>query len=323
MDRYQGKAMATYLLDGLGQHVLKAGLDVEYIGLDSTRAVPGRAAISERVFGNGWSVTGNFAYLTGPDEALLLDLVRSRTSSLLAGGFLQDSWAIMDGLTLNAGLRFDTQQLYGGDGRLGLTLPNQLSPRVGVIYDFTREGRSKLYANFARYDEAVPLNLMDRGFGAEYEVFPSARVGLSYTHRQMGDVIEDMSRDEGTTYFLGNPGRGIAQDLPRARRDYDAVTAFFSKSFADSWFAQASDTWSSLRGNYAGLFRTETGQLDPNANSTFDIVSLLDNTDGPLPGDRTHVVKLFAAKEFLLNARPSSRHPSAWWAAATSRRATS
>jgi hypothetical protein len=113
-------------------------------------------------------------------------------------------------------------------------------------------------------------------------------------------VIEDMSRDEAQTYFLGNPGYGIATDFPKPKRNYDAVTAYFTKVFADDWLAQASYTWSYLRGNYAGLFRPETAQIDPNINSDFDLRSLLANRDGPLPADRTHQIKLYGAKDWVL-----------------------
>ena len=41
-----------------------------------------------------------------------------------------------------------------------------------------------------------------------------------------------MSRDNGQTYFLGNPGYGIAKDFPKAERKYDAVTLYFTKAFA-------------------------------------------------------------------------------------------
>jgi hypothetical protein len=109
-----------------------------------------------------------------------------------------------------------------------------------------------------------------------------------------------MSRDEAATYFLGNPGYGAATDFPKPRRDYDAVTLYFTKIFADDWLAQASYTISYLRGNYAGLFRPETQQLDPNINSDFDLRSLLPNRDGPLPGDRTHQIKLYGAKDWIL-----------------------
>jgi hypothetical protein len=138
--------------------------------------------------------------------------------------------------------------------------------------------------------------------GGEYEIIRDARVGLSYTKRWMNYVIEDMSRDEAQTYFLGNPGYGAANDFPKPKRDYDAVTLYLTKVFADDWLAQASYTISYLRGNYAGLFRPETQQLDPNINSDFDLRSLLANRDGPLPGDRTHQIKLYGAKDWILTA---------------------
>jgi hypothetical protein len=136
--------------------------------------------------------------------------------------------------------------------------------------------------------------------GGEYEVFPDAHVGVTYTRRWMNKAIEDMSRDEANTYFIGNPGFGIARDFPKAVRNYDAVTLAFTKTFSNTWLAQASYTISTLRGNYAGLFRPETGQLDPNINSDFDLQSLLPNRTGALPGDATHQIKLFGSKDFLL-----------------------
>jgi hypothetical protein len=117
----------------------------------------------------------------------------------------------------------------------------------------------------------------------------------------MVDVIEDMSRDEATTYFIGNPGSGIAKDFPKAQRDYDGVSIFFTKNFSDKWLAQVSYTLSFLRGNIAGLYRPETGQLDPNINSDFDLKSLTVNRYGPLPGDSTHEVKVYAARDFPFN----------------------
>src|SRR5262249_8886211 len=129
--------------------------------------------------------------------------------------------------------------------------------------------------------------------GGEYEIVRDSRLGASYTRRWMNYVLEDMSRDEGQTYFIGNPGYGIAKDFPRGERNYDAVTFYFTKDLADDWLAQASYTISYLRGNYPGLYRSETAQLDPNNNSDFDLRSLLVNRTGPLPGDRSHSIKLF------------------------------
>jgi hypothetical protein len=137
--------------------------------------------------------------------------------------------------------------------------------------------------------------------GLEYEILPDARAGVSYTKRYMNSIIEDMSRDEGTTYLIGNPHEGMAADFPKAVRDYDAGTLYLNKTFSGRWLAQVSYTLSSLRGNWSGLMRPETEQLDPNNNSDFDLISLLANRTGSLPGDYTHQFKAFGAKEFALS----------------------
>lgn len=385
LERYQGRAVGTLLLSAAGHHVIKAGVDIELLNFTHTKGEPGGVSLRESAGGGSFFDARQYGYLTAPDTAVILDKQVNSVRSTSIGGFLQDSWNIVDLVTLNAGLRVDQQTLFGADGNVGLTLNNQISPRVGLVYDFTQSGRSKIFANYARFYEGVPLDIADRDFpperqvafsrtrvagangngnlgcdplkdinqvknqcqdpknyqqlggttepsqfglptggplvpvdpnlqpqstdeivaGGEYELIADGRIGVNYTHRVMNNVIEDMSRDEAATYFIGNPGSGLAADFPKATRDYDAVTVFFNKAFSDLWLAQVSYTWSYLRGNYAGLFRPETDQLDPNINSDFDLISLLPNRTGPLPGDRTHVIKVFGAKEFVITGSMS------------------
>lgn len=371
LNRYQGKVLGTYLLEALGHHVIKAGADAEGASLYLNRARTGGTPWQECSDGSCFFSLNQYGYLSGPDEVVALPNKEGTSTSLTVGGFVQDSWSILDKVTVNAGVRYDAQTIWGLDSKVGLSLPNQWSPRVGVIYDFTQQGRSKLYANYARFYENVPLDMADLSFpqqkllsatynapecdprdpadlapggdcnrdgnrqvtgntespnqywtaeggdrvpvdpgiraqssdeivvGGEYELV-FGRLGLSYTKRYLNDVIEDMSRDDGRTFFLGNPGKGTSSDFPLARRDYDAVNVYYTKSFSDGWLAQVSYTWSTLRGNYSGLFRADTGQLSPNLTRDFDLLSLTVNRDGPLPGDRTHSFKAFGAKEFRI-----------------------
>jgi outer membrane receptor protein involved in Fe transport len=375
IDRMQGRASVTYLMQALGHHIWKAGLDIEHMRYDVLKGYSGGFLMRQGTSGNTWSDYRQFGYLTGPDEAVRQESIRSTPTSWGVGAYLQDSWSIMDVVTLNAGLRYDNQQLFASDGTLGMTLNNMLSPRVGLIYDFTQQGRSKLFANFSRFYQSVPLSIADRALtgensyqfvrsraasanalgcdpsiavsqalnecqdpnnyfplgdpydvsqaaivtgggrtpvdpnlqpqssdeivvGGEYEVITDGRAGATYTRRYMNQVIEDMSNDEAFSYFIGNPGSGLGNRFPKATRDFDAVTLYFSKAFSDGWMAQVSYTWSSLRGNYNGLFRPETGQLNPNINSDFDLISLLPNRTGPLSADLTHFIKAYASKEF-------------------------
>ena len=43
--------------------------------------------------------------------------------------------------------------------------------------------------------------------GAEYELLPNARAGVTYTHRNLVRTVEDMSNNDGQTYFIGNRAR--------------------------------------------------------------------------------------------------------------------
>ena len=380
LNRYQAKSILTVLLQAAGHHVVKVGIDLEYLTYDNIKAYSGPpgGGIFYRESTNGLRMDDyrGYNFISAPDVPQNLDKVHTLTKSVTAGGFVQDSWSILDKITLNAGVRYDAQFLYNAAGDRSLSLPNEWSPRVGVIYDPTYSGRAKIYGNFAKFYESVPLDIADRSlsseaqafarhpkgtsttpcavgtgpnvttvaggpcvdpslrpafipqpdpntqwglisagstpvdpnikpqssyelvFGAEYEIIKDGRIGANYTKRWMGYVIEDMSRDEAATYFLGNPGFGIANDFPAAERNYDAVTLYFSKVFADEWLGEASYTISRLAGNFAGLFRPETQQLDPNINSDFDLKSLLPNRNGPLPGDHTHQIKLFGAKDW-------------------------
>jgi hypothetical protein len=366
LDRVHGKTAVTGLFSALGHHVVKAGFDFEWMRYASVRGRSGFNTYIESTDGTEFSDFRRFGFLQGPDVDVLVEKFQAVSSSTTVGGFVQDSWSIADMVTLNAGVRYDAQLLYGYDGNLAMALPNQVSPRVGLIYDFTRQGRSKIFANYGRFYESVPLDMVDRSIpgerqitsvydaaqcnqspanfscpdsarsvigdvyspnqkwgavgsdktpvdpdimpqssdelvvGGEYEVISNARLGLQYTKRWQNHVIEDMSRDEAWTYFLGNPGYGIATDFPKATRDYDALTIYGQKSFSDLWLAQVSYTLSYLRGNWAGLFRPENGQFDPNINSDFDLITLIPNRQGPLAGDSTHQIKVYGAKDFVL-----------------------
>ncbi|MCU0691324.1 MAG: TonB-dependent receptor, partial [Polyangiaceae bacterium] len=376
MDRYQGRSVVTYLFEAMGHHVAKVGVDFELMRYDHLRGYSGGTSLRESIGGSRFVDVRQYGYLTAPDTPVILDSVDHTTESYTLGGFAQDSWSVMDKVTVNVGLRYDAQFMYGGDGALALSMPNEWSPRAGVIWDPTQQGHAKIYGNYARFYENIPLDIMDRAgsgepsitsshlasgcdprdpaeatgacrdpatavnpyggasnyepdrkwvvtgggttpidpdlkppsndelvFGGEYDIIKNGRVGLFYIKRWTNHAIEDMSRDEAQTYFIGNPGYGIASDFPKAKRDYDAITIFFQKSLADTWMAQASYTIAWLRGNYAGLYRPETQQLDPNINSDFDLESLTVNRDGPLPGDRRHDIKLFVAKDIDLPSR--------------------
>ena len=61
-----------------------------------------------------------------------------------------------------------------------------------------------------------PLDRASSSWGANTRSEKSGKIGLSYTKRWLNSAIEDMSRDEGSTFFIGNPGSGVARRLPQS-----------------------------------------------------------------------------------------------------------
>lgn len=85
--------------------------------------------------------------------------------------FLQDSWKITPYFTFNAGLRWEQQELGDRFGADAIVLDDMYAPRLGVIWDVTRNGRSKFFANFGRFYESIPMDMNIRAFGGEIQAF--------------------------------------------------------------------------------------------------------------------------------------------------------
>ena len=377
-DRYTASSTLTYLLQAAGHHVIKAGLNVE---TSVSHQDVGSFFMTEDGSGNYIAQNGGFGVLNGPDNPIFGNPLHIKTTSVIAGGFLQDSWSIMDVITANFGVRYDVQQLFNGAGDAVMTLPNQWSPRFGVIYDPTQSGRAKIYANYARYyrrrfaragqrrlvrraqrlgavqwtgkrhrelqQRAEPAKLRVRYKAVAHQrqraqFAPIAVADLSRARsRTRRDRSEHQADDRGRlrrrgrvrdpqrhasgpfvstplartlargqqqrrdSYLLPQqrPGYGWAKWLPpTAQSNYDAGTAFLSKTFGDDWLATGSYTLSYLRGNIAGAF-LNSGEFDPNHNASFDTKAFTINQQGPLDGDRTHQLKLFGAKDWVFNQR--------------------
>ncbi|MEO8042478.1 MAG: TonB-dependent receptor, partial [Acidobacteriota bacterium] len=291
----------------------------------------------------------------------------AKTQTDVESFYVQDDWRVARNLQFNIGVRWDYQQSQGNGGVSYLKLNDwfdNLQPRVGFSWDPKGQGKSKIFANYARFVETpIPLDVNVRagsndtqtdknfnvnrlnaplnatiatGFGTrnlgaeatpidaglkpqtvnewtlgfEQQFMNNYTFGARGIYRAQGSVIEDGSFDDGDSYFLFNPGEALppgpggvngnteyqacntfGQCFGRARRFYRGLEFTPSRRFADSYSFQASYVFSSLTGNYEGLFRNDNGQSDPNITSLFDLTSLLGNTYGRLPNDRPHQLK--------------------------------
>lgn len=170
-----------------------------------------------------------------------------------------------------------------------------------------------------------PQTVNEWSAGGEYQFMKNYTFGVRGIYRAQGSVIEDGSFNGGDSYFLFNPGESLTDRLAafpvdcaagqipvtnpdgsanpngncggagarfgRARRFYRGLELTLNRRLANSFQYQASYVFSSLIGNYEGLFRNDNGQADPNITSLFDLVQLLNNQYGRLPNDRPHQIK--------------------------------
>ncbi len=81
--------------------------------------------------------------------------------------------------------------------------------------------------------------------------------------------------------------------LPKAERNYTAVDVFAEHPLRNGWYGKVNYTWSRSKGNTEGQSRSDNGQNNPGATTTWDRPQLSEYSNGLLPNDRTHQVKGF------------------------------
>jgi len=183
-------------------------------------------------------------------------------------------------------------------------------PAGSLILPGVSSGSTNLGSNATPPDAGPkPKSLREYTAGFEYEIGHDITIGSRGIYRAYVNVVEDGSFDDGDTYFIFNPGRigpGTTEEnacagdpatgrapqcFGRAQRFYRAIEFTATKRFTNNFQFISSYVFSSLIGNYEGLFRNDNGQSDPNITSLFDLQSLLKNTYGRLPNDRPHQFK--------------------------------
>lgn len=96
------------------------------------------------------------------------------------------------------------------------------------------------------------------------------------------------------TFNVTIPGSELG---PRAKRSYQGVV-FSAEKQSDTYYLNASYTWSKSYGNTEGLVKSSNGQDDTGTTSDFDFPEIMVGANGYLPNDRRHAIKLYGAYKF-------------------------
>jgi outer membrane receptor protein involved in Fe transport len=225
-ERRGARLAATQRFVAGGHHEVKAGVDLEDNRLRTRRGTSGDVIYDVNLptdFSTGETIAARYVRLAPdgnpdglPDMCPDTDNGTSYACELLGptyvlgqtvnwAAYLRDSWQILPDLTINAGLRYEEQRVrYAKDlqnqldpftgelrGTDAVQLKNMWAPRIGVIYDWTGEGRSKVYGHWGRFYESVPMALNSINFGGETTY---RRV---YDPAQCGDAVDGIGGPDG------------------------------------------------------------------------------------------------------------------------------
>jgi hypothetical protein len=139
----------------------------EYVPQTSTTICDSIKASNLATFGKsvcqgqyGYFIVGNGVVNTGG------------TSQTAHAWYLQDSWQVGKGLTLNLGLRLDKETQPPYDPTRFPTLAfgwgDKLAPRIGGAYDLLHNGKLKISASYGKFYDIMKMGLARGSFGSDY-----------------------------------------------------------------------------------------------------------------------------------------------------------
>jgi len=143
----------------LGNHTLRGGVDYEKNTSDTLVSYEGGVAyryITDANSSTGEAVRVRYYAVDGEFEEKLTAL------------YIEDNWQATDRLMLSLGLRNETLENFNKNGEEFLDFDAQITPRLGMTYDLTGEGRHKLFANVGRYTMPIATNTNIRFAGGEF-----------------------------------------------------------------------------------------------------------------------------------------------------------
>lgn len=153
-----------------GQHALKAGLQVERVRNEVTRGdqAPTVQLFWDRalVTNDGRRVRGTYGYYNVTRNVITEGAIEANNVGL----FVQDAWTVHPRLTLNIGLRAESEHApsYQPDKPgVELGFGDKLAPRVGFAWDVRGDARWKAYGSWGVFYDLMKLTIGRVMFGGE------------------------------------------------------------------------------------------------------------------------------------------------------------
>jgi outer membrane receptor protein involved in Fe transport len=243
-------AWAIKLTNYFGGHELRYGIDTEvneysadlhetwfrYFG-DVTRGGVTQDEIQERDYSvRGSGQTANSAF------------------------FLQDQWKVLPNFQMNLGVRYEEQKMESARGVAiahnadqaihaedpehadSFTLDNNWAPRLGLVWDPMNNGRSKVFASWGRFYEAIPLDINIRALNGEDYIISrwryrdNSRTPENFFNRSGSPINADWTRT-ARTELLAATATALSADLKAQYQDEWIIGGEYQ--FSTFWSAGA------------------------------------------------------------------------------------
>lgn len=124
-----------------GSHKIKGGFEYKEVGIEGD-------------FDRHFIERTNDTLFTESILKLVVD-VRSRNVSV----FLQDTWWIVDNVSIQVGGRWDGQSLIGTDGNVAQRITDQFQPRAGFTFIVDEYAPGRLFGSYGRFNHELSLYL--------------------------------------------------------------------------------------------------------------------------------------------------------------------
>jgi Carboxypeptidase regulatory-like domain/TonB-dependent Receptor Plug Domain len=147
-----------------GNHEIKFGGTYQQGQTTAVTAITG-GQIVQRFNEYGQAYYSHIFIVKSPTDLTSVDNV-SKARTIETGFFLQDSWRVRPGLTVNVGLRWDQEDMRDYLGETVLKTAAEWQPRLGIVWDPTGAGKMKVYASAGRYYYSVPTALSVFAYGS-------------------------------------------------------------------------------------------------------------------------------------------------------------
>jgi carboxypeptidase family protein len=206
--------------------------------------------------------------------------------------------------------RLASQKVTGSYGRFYEQIPNLTASFFwgGLYQDFIVYSQDPRVDTTGRVVYPAYVRAANHLRGQHYDEFTlgyERTIGMRFVVRARGvyralrEILtnaDSLIVDASSPITLGaNPGRDPLAFLPRPKGSYKALELTLQTLGSSRLSYSISYVLSRHYGNYVGLYDQDAGVGNPNSGTNFSNPAELQNAEGLLPNDRTHVLKAFGS----------------------------